>query len=66
MLVLGGLNCFEGPCFRGAGNFPQVWGVVFLCRSSGLVVFAAEDAEVGGPPRVGVVQGARRLRVLLQ
>ena len=55
MLVLGGFDCLEIPRFRCASNFPHVSCVVLPGCSGGLMVFAAEDCEVWGPPAFGVV-----------
>jgi len=50
VFVFGGLDCLEVPPLGGAGTFPQVWGVSLPGRSSGLMVFATEVSQVGGPP----------------
>jgi len=55
VFVLGGLDCLEIPRLGGACNFPHVRGIISSGRSSGLVIFATEDSQVGGPPRFGVV-----------
>jgi len=66
MVVLGGIDCFEIPRFRGAGYFPLVWGVVLRCCSGTLMVFATEDGKVGGPPGFGVVGRPRYWPVFFQ
>jgi len=47
VFVLGGFDCLEVSRLGGAGNFLHVWGVVFLGRSSGLMVLTTEDSQVG-------------------
>jgi len=47
VFVLGGLDCLEVPRLGGAGNFPHVWGIVFLGGSSGLVIFSTEAVRWG-------------------
>jgi len=54
VFVFGGLNCLEIPRLGGAGDFPHVRGVLLSGRPSRLVIFATEDSQVGGPPRLGV------------
>jgi len=57
VFVLGGLDSLEVPRFGGAGMFPHVWCVMLSGRSGGLVIFAMDDSQVGGPPRFGVMGG---------
>jgi len=66
VFVLGGIDWLEIPCLGGAGNFPHVWGVVFFCHSSGLVIFTTEDSQVGGLPRFGVMGRSGHWRVFLE
>jgi len=55
VVVFCGFDCLEVPRLGGACNLPHVWGVVLSCRSGGLVVLTAQDGQVGGPPRFGVM-----------
>jgi len=66
VFVFSGLDCLEVPRLGGASNFPHVWSVALPGCSGGLVVFAAEDRQVRGPPRFGVVGWPGYGRVLLQ
>jgi len=66
VFVFSGLYRLKIPHLGGAGDFPHVWGVVFSGRSRGLVIFTAEDGQVGGPPGFGVMGGPGHWRVSLE
>jgi len=66
VFVLGGLDCLEVTRLGGAGNFPHVWGVALAGRAGGLMIFATEDAQVGGPPGFGGMGRSGHWRVLLE
>jgi len=66
VFVFGGLNCLKVPRPGGAGNFPHVRGVLVSGQPSGLVLFATEDCQVGGPPRLGVMGRSGHWRVFCE
>jgi len=66
VFVLGGLDCLKIPRLGGAGNFPHVWGVALSGRSGGLMIFATEDGQVGGPPGFGVMGRSGHWRVFFE
>ena len=66
VFVLGSLDSLEIPRFGGAGNFPHVWGVVLSGRSGGFMIFATEDGQGGGPPRIGVMGRSGHWRVFFE
>jgi len=66
VFVLGGIDFLEIPPLGGAGNFPNVWGVMFFGRSSSLVIFTTAYRQVGGPPRFGMMERSGHWRVFLE
>ena len=66
VFVFGGLNHLKVPRRGGAGNFPHVRGVLLPGLPSGLVIFATEDCQVGGPRRLGVMGRSGHRRVFLE
>jgi len=66
VFVFSGLNQLKVPRLGGAGNFPHVRGVLRSGRPSGLVIFATEDSQVGGPLWLGEMGGSGHWRVFLE
>jgi len=61
MFVVCSLDGLEVARSRDVRRFSQGQGTLFAGQSCRLIIFSAQDGEVGGPPRLGMVgrAGAR-------